>query len=153
MNFSKPAKIAVVFIGIGIVWRLYNLYKLTNKLTYSVSGISVARQGLNLFVSIQWDILNQTSTSVKVKSIVGRLFINNNWVSDFKGPELDVKPGLVKYRTTFAIDNLGVVTAIIAAISSKKYPIFNVEMATDLGLFAVKNKFDIDSAEYINRIV
>lgn len=108
---------------------------------------------MNFSVVVKWNILNPTSTNVKIKSIVGKLFINNNWVSDFKGPELEVKPGLSKYETSFAIDNLGAVTAIFSAIAAKKYPVFNVEMATDLGLFAVKNKFDIDSAEYADKLI
>jgi len=153
MNISKPAKIAIVVIGLGIVYRLYNLYNLSNIVSYSVAGVSFGRSGLKFSVTVKWNILNPTSTNVKLKSIVGKLFINNNWVSDFKGPELDVKPGLVSYNTTFNIDNLGAVTALISAISAKKYPVFNVEMATDLGLFAVKNKFNIDTAEYANQLV
>lgn len=153
MKLSTGAKIGFAAIAIGAAYYLYQLYQVGERLVYSVSGIRIQRSGTQVKIIVRWKLDNRATGTAKIKGVRGRLLWDGKHVSDFSGPGADIKPGIMDYSTEFVINNTGVATALITSIFSGKWPVLTVEMETRLGLFTVRDSYDIDTKDYLTEIL
>lgn len=152
MKVPTWAKIGIVALGAGIAYRLYQLWQLGDRITYSPRGVKFSRNGSNFFIDVDFSVNNPTKTTVEVKGIEGRIYIGDNLIAGFTGEGKTIQSGDNTYKTSFQINNKGTAISLLESIATKKWPVFSVSMKTILPLFSVNDDFDINTQDYADQI-
>jgi len=139
-------------MAVAGAYRLYQLYKTGNAISYSVKGVKFKRIENRFAVVVDFDIFNPTAVSINLKKVTGKLSSGNYPLSNFQSGAFQVKPGHNVVPITFYLDSLNVVGFITNAITQKKFPIFNVETTTHLALFNYTDRFAINTADYAGQL-
>ena len=139
-------------MAVAGAYRLYQLYKTGNSISYSVKGVKFKRIENRFAVVVDFDIFNPTAVSINLKKVTGKLSSGNYPLSNFQSGAFQVKPGHNVVPITFYLDSLNVVGFITNAITQKKFPIFNVETTTHLALFNYTDRFAINTADYAGQL-
>jgi len=152
MKLSTTAKGVLSIMAVAGAYRLYQLYKTGNSISYSVKGVKFKRIENRFAVVVDFDIFNPTAVSINLKKVTGKLSSGNYPLSNFQSGAFQVKPGHNVVPITFYLDSLNVVGFITNAITQKKFPIFNVETTTHLALFNYTDRFAINTADYAGQL-
>jgi hypothetical protein len=152
MKLSTSAKAVLGIVAAAGAYRLYQLWKASSQITYTPSGLKFKRDKKQFFIIVEMNIMNPTSTSIRLRGIKGNISWNNYVISGFTSGPTEIKEGVTKLQITFELNNINIVQAIAQAAINKKWPIFNIEMKTMLPLFSYTEKFDINTATYIKDI-
>jgi hypothetical protein len=152
MKLSPTAKGVIGIVTIAAAFRLYQLWKAGNAITYAVTGIKFKRISGRFAVVVDFEIINPTPTTVNIKNLTGLIKSGNYALSNYESGSFEVKPGNNKVPITFYLDSLQVVKFITNAITLKQYPVFNVEMKTSLPLFSYSESFNINTKDYAGDI-
>lgn len=152
MKLSTTAKGVLSIMAVAGAYRLYQLYKTGNAISYSVKGVKFKRIENRFAVVVDFDIFNPTAVSINLKKVTGKLSSGNYPLSNFQSGAFQVKPGHNVVPITFYLDSLNVVGFITNAITQKKFPIFNVETTTHLALFNYTDRFAINTADYAGQL-
>ena len=148
MKLSTTAKGVLGIMAIAGAYRLFQLYKTGNAISYSVKGVEFKRISGKFAVIVDFDIFNPTSNEINIRKVSGKLNSGNFTVSRFESASFAIKPGHNVVPITFYLKSLNLVQTIAQAVSTKKYPIFNVETTTTLALFSYTDNFTINTADY-----
>ena len=152
MKLSPTAKGVIGIVTVAGIYRLYQLWKTGNAITYTVAGVKFKRIDNRFAVVVDFDIINPTAVNINIKNLSGVLKSGNYTLSIFESGTFAIQPGHNKTPVTFYLDSLQIVKFITNAITLKQYPKFNVEMRTALALFSFTEKFDIDTKTYADDI-
>ncbi len=152
MKLSTTAKGVLGIVAIAGAYRLYQIWKTGNAIAYSVKGVAFKRIGGRFAVVVDFDIFNPTSNKINLRKVTGKLSSGNFQLSDFTSGAFTINPGHNLVPITFYLDSLNVVKFISNAITTKKYPVFNVETTSHLALFNYTDRFAINTADYASQI-
>ena len=152
MKLSATAKGVLGIMAVAGVYRLYQLYKTGNSITYSVKGVKFKRVDKRFAIVVNFELFNPTPNQINLQKVTGILSSGNFALSRFSSDSFSIKPGATVVPITFYLDSLNVVSFITNAISTKQYPVFNVETTTHLALFNYTDKFSINTANYISEL-
>ena len=153
MKLSKNQKFALAAIGAAALYKLYSLYEIGEKVSYTFKGIKFKLQGGKYFVSVPTEVLNPTSGTLMVKDIVGELYLQGQLISTFQSGPFKLNKGITNITINFEIKSLEVVSAITKQIAARKLPKFEVVQKTRLPLFTISDKYTIDTALYANDLL
>ena len=148
MKLSTTAKGVLGIVAVAGAYRLFQLWKTGNAISYSVKGVKFKRISGKFAVIVDFDIFNPTSNEIKIRKVSGKLNSGNFTVSRFESSSFAIKPGHNVVPSTFYLESLNFVQTIAQAVSTKKYPIFNVETTTALALFTYTDNFTINTSDY-----
>ena len=135
MKLSKNQKFALAAIGAAALYKLYSLYEIGEKVSYTFKGIKFKLQGGKYFVSVPTEVLNPTSGTLMVKDIVGELYLQGQLISTFQSGPFKLNKGITNITLNFEIKSLEVV------------------QKTRLPLFTITEKYNIDTALYANDLL
>ncbi len=152
MKLSTGVKIGLVALAAGLGYRLYQIYQVGKRISYIPRGVKIIRSGTNFSIEIGFEINNPVGTSVNIRGIEGKLWIGDQLISTFSGPQAEIRTGVSAYKTTFALNNLGTASALIKSILAKRWPVFTVDMTTKLSFMNVSERYDIDTKQYADQI-
>lgn len=152
MKLSTTAKGVIGVVAIAGAYRLYQIWKTGNAIAYSVKGVKFKRVEGRFAVVVDFDIFNPTSNSITLKKVTGKLASGNYVLSNFTSGSFTIKPGHNVVPITFYLDTMNVVSFIANSITTKKFPIFNVETTSHLALFNYTDRFAINTADYLTDI-
>lgn len=148
MKLSTTAKGVLGIVAIAGAYRLYQIWKTGNAIAYSVKGVAFKRIGGRFAVVVDFDIFNPTANKINLRKVTGKLSSGNFQLSDFTSGSFTINPGHNVVPITFYLDSLNVVKFISNAITTKQYPVFNVETTSHLALFNYTDRFAINTADY-----
>ena len=151
MKLSPTAKTVIGIVALAGAFRLYKLYEAGNLITYVPVDVKFLRSGGSFQIVVTMEVNNPTRTTVNLRGLRGLLNIGGNNISTFSSGPARIKPGTVKIHLTFDVDNMKVVTELVKAISTKKWPTLNVRLTKMLTLFSVTEDFAIDTAQYADK--
>ena len=149
MKLSTTAKGVLSVVAIAGAYRLYQIYKTGNAIAYSVKAVKFKRVDGRFAVVVDFDIFNPTSVTISLKKVTGKLASGSYVLSNFTSQAFKINPGHNVIPITFYLDSMNVVSFIANAITTKKFPIFNVETTTHLALFNYTDRFAINTADYM----
>lgn len=152
MKLSTTAKGVLGIVAIAGGYRLYQIWKTGNAISYKVNGIKFKRIDKRFAVVVDFDIFNPTPITINLKKVTGKLSSGNYTLSNFHSGAFQVKPGHTVVPITFDLDNLNVVSFITNAITTKKFPVFNVETTSHLAMFNYTDRFAINTADYAGQL-
>jgi hypothetical protein len=152
MKLSTTAKGVLTIVAVAGAYRLYKIWKTGNAIAYSVKGVKFKRLDGRFAVVVDFDIFNPTSTSIGLKKVTGKLASGNYVLSNFTSQPFEIKPGHNVVPIVFYLDSLQIVKFIANSITTKQYPVFNVETTSHLALFNYTDRFAINTANYISDI-
>jgi hypothetical protein len=152
VKLSATAKGVIGVVTIAAAYRVYQLWKTGEAISYSVKNINFKRIDNRFAVVVGFDIFNPTRNSIRLKNVSGIINSGNFTLSSFQSGAYEIKPGHNVMPITFFLDSLQVVGFIANGISTKQYPIFNVTMTTRLALFSYTEGFNINTKDYAAQI-
>jgi len=152
MKLSATAKGVLGIMAVAGVYRLYQLYKTGNSITYSVKGVKFKRIEKRFAVIVDFDLFIPTPNAINLQKVTGKLNSGNYTLSNFTSDSFSIRPGHNVVPITFYLDSLNVVSFITNAITTKQYPVFIVETTTHLALFNYTDKFSINTANYVSEL-
>jgi hypothetical protein len=152
MKLSTTAKGVLGIMAVAGAYRLYQLWKTGNALSYGVKNVKFKRIEGRFAVVVGFDIFNPTANSISLKKVTGKLNSGNYTLSNFQSGAFQIKPGHNVVPITFYLDSLNIVSFITNAITSKQFPIFTVETTSHLALFNYTDKFSINTADYAGEL-
>ena len=153
MKLGKNQKIALAALGAAALYKLYSLYEIGEKVSYTFKGIKFKLQGGKYVVSIPTEILNPTSGTLMVKGIIGELYLQGQLISTFQSGPFKLNKGITNITLNFELKSLEVVSAISKQIAARKLPNFQVIQKTRLPLFTITEKYNIDTSLYANDLL
>ena len=154
MNWSW--KKVVPLAGAFVAYRIWKLYELGNSIQWSVAQVDFIRpvyvqDKLNQFaIRVKYRINNPTGTSLYMRMITGEMNYGNIKIGTFQTNALNLKSGEQFMNADFLIESKAIVTTLVSAIASKKYPVINVKLTYYLPLFSFNEKFDINMKDFVN---
>jgi len=152
MKLSTTAKGVLGIVAIAGTYRLYQIWKTGNAISYKVNGIKFKRIDKRFAVVVDFDIFNPTPIKINLKKITGKLSSGNYPLSNFESGAFQVKPGHTVVPITFYLDAMNVVSFITNAITKKQFPVFNVQTTSHLALFKYTDRFSINTADYAGQL-
>lgn len=152
MKLSATAKGVIGIMAVAGAYRLFQLWKTGNSLSYSLKGLKFKRDGNTYAIVVDFDIFNPTKNQIKIRKVSGTLSSGTARLSSFQSANFDIKPGHNIVPITFALNTMAIVSSITSAITSKKYPIFDVTTKTTLALFSYEDTFKINTADYAGEL-
>lgn len=152
MKLSTTAKGVLTVVAVAGAYRLYRIWKAGNTLTYSVKGVKFKRMEGRFAVVVDFDIFNPTPTTIRLKKVTGKLASGNYVISNFTSQPFEITPGHNVVPIVFYLDSMNVVKFIANAVTTKQFPIFNVETTSHLALFNYTDRFAINTAQYVSDI-
>ena len=152
VKLSATAKGVIGIMAVAGAYRLFQLWKTGNSISYSLKGLKFKRDGNRYAIVVNFDIFNPTKNQIKIKRVTGTLFSGNAKLSDFQSANFDIKPGHNIVPITFSLNTMAIVSSITNAITSKKYPVFDVTTKTTLALFSYEQAFKINTADYAGEL-
>ena len=152
MKLSATAKGVLGIMAVAGAYRLYQLWKTGNSITYSVKGVKFKRIEKRFAIIVDFELYNPTPNQINLQKVTGILKSGNFTLSNFTSDSFAIRPGANIVPITFYLDSLNVVSFITNAITTKQYPVFNVETTTHLALFNYTDKFSINTANYASEL-
>lgn len=152
MKLSVTAKGVLGIMAVAGAYRLFQLWKTGNAISYAVKGVKFKRISGKFAVIVDFDIFNPTSNKINIRKVSGKLNSGKFNFSRFESSSFEIKPGHNVVPITFYIDSANLVQTIANAITQKKFPIFNVETTTALALFTYTQAFNINTADYAGEL-
>lgn len=152
VKLSPTAKGVIGIMAVAGAYRLFQLWKTGNSISYSLKGLKFKRDGNTYAIVVDFDIFNPTKNQIKIKRVSGTLSSGTARLSSFQSANFDIKPGHNIVPITFSLNTMAIVSSITNAITSKKYPVFDVTTKTTLALFTYEETFKINSADYAGEL-
>jgi len=153
MKLSKNQKFALGVLGAAVAYKLYSLYEIGDKVSYSFKGVKFKLQGGKYFIVVPTEVLNPTNAGQQVKDIVGELYLQGQLIGTFQSGPFYLKKGITNININFEIKSIQVVSAISKQIAARKLPNFQVIQKTRLPLFTITEKYNLDTALYANDLL
>lgn len=149
IKLSTQAKAVLGIVALAGAYRLYQLWKASGRLSYTPVALRLKREKLQFVIAIDLEIMNPTDTAISIRGIKGNLNWNNYAISSFRTGPAQIRPGVTKMQILFTLNNMSVIQALAKAVSTKKYPVFVVEMTTMMPLFNYPEKFEVNTESYL----
>lgn len=136
----------LIAAGVGYAaYRLYSLYQLGEKVTYTPSGVKFIK-GDKLLAStlrVVMKLDNPTKTTVNMRSVDGRLEIKGKVISTFSSGKFIIPPGSTSFNLDFKIDPLNIGVELLNLIANRKLPTLTLVTIKRLPLFSIEESFEI----------
>ena len=146
MNFSWRTYL-LVGGGIYLGYRLYKLYQLGEKVTYTPIGVSFVR-GKSIADSVlrvRMKLDNPTDASVNMKSVDGTISVGSDVVGVFASKPFTINQGENFFDLDFKILPNSAGTIFLQAVINKKAPVFKVSLNKRTQFITTSETFDLNA--------
>lgn len=133
--------------GIYLGYRLYKLYQLGEKVTYTPIGVSFVRNSplVNSILRVKMKLTNPTDASVHMKSVDGTISVGSDVVGVFASKPFDIKQGDSYFDLDFKILPNSAGAIFLQAVANKKTPVFRVALNKRTSFITTSETFDINA--------
>lgn len=135
-------------IGIGLAvayggYKLYQLYQLGEKITYTPVGFNYVNG--NIEVKMRLD--NPVATSLKMRGIDGKLYTGNTILGTFTSDPFIIEEGISYFTLKFKINALETSAQLITALIFKTIPTITMDLVKKIPFISLKETFDLNPAK------
>jgi len=135
-------------IGLGLAigyggYKLYQLYQLGEKITYTPVGFNYS----NGVIQIKMKLDNPIATTLKMRSVDGKLYTGNTILGTFASGPFEIKEGISYFTLDFKIDALNSATQLLTSLIFKTIPTLTMQVVKKIPLISIKETFEINPSK------
>jgi hypothetical protein len=135
-------------IGLGLAigyggYKLYQLYQLGEKITYTPVGFNYS----NGVIQIKMKLDNPIATTLKMRGVDGKLYTGNTILGTFSSGPFEIKEGISYFTLDFKIDALNSATQLLTSLIFKTIPTLTMQVVKKIPFISIKETFDINPAK------
>lgn len=135
-----------IAIGLGLAYggyKLYQLYKLGEEITYTPVGFNY----VNGNIEVKMKLDNPIATSLKMRGVDGKLYTGSTILGTFSSAPFEIKEGLSYFTLVFKVDAINTSAQLITALIFKTIPVLTMEIIKKIPFISVKETFDLNPAK------
>jgi len=143
---NKQLKNILLFAGAAVAYRFYKLYELGESIIYKPVGVKLIRGATmsKLSVEVKLELLNTTQTTLQMRGVDGKMYVNEILVGSYSSDKFLIRPGLSYVPITFQIDPVTTGVQIVSALAKKQNPQIKILLRKKLPFFTLSETFPIN---------
>jgi hypothetical protein len=135
-----------IAIGLGLAYggyKLYQLYKLGEEITYTPVGFNY----VNGNIEVKMKLDNPVATSLKMRGVDGKLYTGSTILGTFSSAPFEIKEGVSYFTLIFKVDAINTSAQLITALIFKTIPVLTMEIIKKIPYISIKETFDLNPAK------
>lgn len=133
-------KIGLIGAGAYVIYKGYQLYRLSNEVTYKPIGFDYSNGTLN----VKMQLTNPADISVNMKGIDGKILTSsNNVIATFSSGAFVINKGTSFFSLSFKVDYLSMGSELLNLLVSKSIPNLKMVLVKRLDLISTSETFDL----------
>jgi hypothetical protein len=138
---NNALKIGLALVGGYGIYKVFQLYKLSNEITYEPVGFDY----VNGNIQVKMKLNNPADISLNMKGIDGKIFAKdtNATIGTFKSGPFTINKGVSFFTLDFKIDILRAGTQLITYLINKNVPMLSMKLTKRLQFGSTSEIFDL----------
>ena len=142
---NNGLKIGLALIGGYGIYKAYQLYKLSNEITYEPVGFDYA----NGAIQVKMKLNNPADISLNMRGIDGKIFAKdtNETIGTFKSGPFTINKGVSFFTLSFKVDALSAGSQLITFLINKNIPTLTMTLTKRLQFGSTSETYDLTNTK------
>lgn len=124
-------------------YKLYQLYQLGEKITYTPVGFNYS----NGVIKIKMRLDNPVSTTLKMRGVDGKLYTGDTILGTFTSAPFIINEGVSYFTLNFKIDAINSASQLLTSLIFKTIPTLTMQVVKKIPFISLKETFEINPAK------